>query len=122
MDTKANALKIKEILVGMADEQEHLKATITHLDHEITKRELIIHNLKAENELQLAKSNSDRQRQEQRTSKHSWNLKHQRQQSETDENPKKLKFEYDSKFTKQISHILGNLTRKTEEVSKSIEL
>lgn len=109
MDDNSDQLELKKILVDLEDEHKHLQASIGHLEHEIRKRELDIQALLVERELELAKNEPDFEIVTSLESEH-------RTQSN------KAVIDFSSEFAKQVSLLLTNISKTSEEISAHIKL
>lgn len=115
MDVNSDQFQLKKILVDLEDEHQHLQVSIDHLKQEIEKREIEIKKLLAERELQLARENS--RHYHMRKSFSADFRKVVEEQPPIEEQPN-----FSSELIKQISHLLNNINKTSEEVSMLIRL
>lgn len=101
MDSEETQLQLKETLVSLEDQHNHLRASVRHLEHEVKKRELEVQRLIAERELNLAKDKA---------------------RNTTGNRTGGSASEGSSAFAKQVDQLLSNISRTSEEISSMIRL
>ena len=119
MGDNSEQLQLKELLVGLEDEHEHLKVSINHLRNEIEKREREIEILLASREhSEIIRQNNNYQPQ----------LKLMKSQSVDFHNKPSNNVggdtvhAYSSDFLEQVDQLLDKITKTSDELSTLIKL
>lgn len=124
MDVNSDELELKNILVELEHEHQHLQLTVRQLQSAIDKREIELKRLLAKRELRLLRGehNSDqtgRLRRSQTVDLHQFNTNGCQKQatrfSGDNDRPK-----YSSDFCREVNQLLDKISQTSEEVSALI--
>lgn len=122
MDLDSDEFQLKELLVHLEQEHEHLKVSIDHLSNDIVTRELEVRKLLADRQLELTKASAKKSLV---TQEHAGERIAKSQSTdfrEISRSEPRSDSKFSSEYSKQVSQLLDRIIKTSEEVSALVKL